>query len=51
MMYAIISAFCGAVFIIGEILCEKRINKLESIIKKQQAHINRLLQERGSDDN
>lgn len=50
MMYIIISAFCSAVFIVGELLCEKRINKLESIIKKQQAHINRLLQERESDD-
>lgn len=49
-MYAIVSAFCGAVFIVGEILCEKRINKLELIIKKQQAYINRLLQERESNN-
>lgn len=40
-MNAIIAAFCAAVFIVGEALCEKRINKLEDIIRKQRRQINR----------
>lgn len=39
-MNAVVTAICITIFIVGEVLCEKRINKLENIIKKQRKQLN-----------